>query len=274
MSISQWLTEATRELKNIGIDSARLDAELILSHTLRKPRTYLHAHLDESLDPRRLDIASARLELRKERTPLAYITGHKEFYGRRFTVNPSVLIPRPESEDIITWLLELTASEITPQRLVDVGTGSGSLGITAKIERPLFDVILTDISPRALAVAQKNADTFGVTISTRKDNLLDRQGFEINYVLANLPYVDKEWTDTSPELRYEPAEALYAEENGLRLIRHLIPQLYRWLAPNGTALLEADPTQHNKIIEAAHQAGLNHIGTRQYIVGLVKPDAS
>lgn len=271
MSISTWLRDATKQLKNIGIASARLDAELILSHTLRKPRTYLHAHLDESIDPRRRDIANARLELRKERTPLAYITGHKDFYGRRFSVNPSVLIPRPESEDMITWLLELTATQITPQRLIDIGTGSGCLGITAKLERPLLDVTLTDLSPRALAVAQKNADTLGAVVQTRKDNLLDRQGFEVNYALANLPYVDREWTDTSPELLHEPDEALYADEHGLRLIRQLIPQLARWLAPGGVALLEADPTQHQSISSIAESVNMPTIGLRDYIIGLGAP---
>lgn len=271
MSISTWLRNATRHLKDIGIASARLDAELILSHTLRKPRTYLHAHLDENLDPRRLDIANARLELRKERTPLAYITGHKDFYGRRFSVNPSVLIPRPESEDMIAWLLDLTATQITPERLIDIGTGSGCLGITAKLERPLLDVTLTDLSSRALAVAQKNADTLGAEVQIRKDNLLDRQGFEVNFALANLPYVDRLWTDTSPELFYEPADALYAEEHGLRLIRQLIPQLARWLAPDGIALLEADPTQHQAISAMAETVNMPTIGVRNYIIGLRSP---
>lgn len=271
MSISSWLIDATKQLKDLGIDSARLDAELILSHTLRKPRTYLHAHLDETLDVRRKDIADARLELRKERTPLAYITGHKEFYGRRFAVSPSVLIPRPESEDMISWLLELTATQITPGRLIDIGTGSGCLGITAKLERALLDVTLTDMSQKALTVAQKNADALGAHVQTRKDNLLDRQGFQVDFALANLPYVDRQWTDTSPELRHEPAEALYAEEHGLRLIRQLIPQLARWLAPGGIALLEADPTQHPAITTMATDAGLSVIDTRGYIIGLATP---
>lgn len=270
-SISTWLIEATKVLKNIGIESARLDAELILSHTLRKPRTYLHAHLYDELDPRRKDIADARLELRRERTPLAYITGHKEFYGRRFSVTPSVLVPRPESEAMIEWLLELTANEITPKKLVDVGTGSGCLGVTAKLERSSLDVTLTDISTKALAVAQKNADSLGATVQTRRDNLLDRQGFQIDYALANLPYVDPLWTDTSPELRHEPADALYAEEHGLKLIRQLIPQLARWLSPTGVALLEADPTQHQSIAALAQESGMSLLGTRDYIIGLSAP---
>lgn len=269
-SISDWLRSATKQLKDIGIESNRLDAELILAHTLRKPRTYLHAHLDEQIDERRYDIANARLELRLERTPLAYILGHKEFYGRRFIVTPSVLVPRPESETMIEWLLELTAEEITPKKLIDVGTGSGILGITAKLERPHLDVLLTDIDAKALAVATRNAEQFDATVRTRRDNLLDTQGYQANYIVANLPYVDTAWDDTSPELQHEPQHALYTSQGGLKLIYQLLPQLARWLTPDGVALLEADPSQHADIQTAAQSQGLSSIGSREYIVGLVR----
>ena len=142
MTISTWLKLATKHLKDIGIASARLDAELLLAETLRKPRTYLHAHLDEEIDPRRVDIANARLDLRLERVPLAYILGYKEFFGRKFRVTPAVLVPRPETEDLMTIFLQLTEADITPKTVIDVGTGSGVLGITAALERPQFRTIL------------------------------------------------------------------------------------------------------------------------------------
>lgn len=270
MTISAWLIDATKQLKDIGIESNRLDAELILAHTLRKPRTYLHAHLDEEIDPRRQDIANARLDLRIERTPLAYIVGHREFYGRRFSVNPSVLIPRPESEVMIEWLLELTAEEIEPKKLIDVGTGSGCLGITAKLERPHLDVTLIDIDAKALAVAEKNATAHSTRVHTRRDDLLNHQGFTADYVLANLPYVDETWSDTSPELLREPSIALYAGDGGLKLIHQLLPQLTRWLAPGGTALLEADPTQHDAIKKAAESEGLSSLGSRDYCIAFTR----
>ncbi|HCH34527.1 MAG: modification methylase, HemK family protein [Candidatus Saccharibacteria bacterium GW2011_GWC2_48_9] len=269
MTISDWLRDATKQLKDIGIDSNRLDAELILAHTLRKPRTYLHAHLDEEIDERRYDIANARLDLRLDRAPLAYIVGHKEFYGRRFIVTPSVLVPRPESESMIEWLLEITANEISPKRLIDIGTGSGILGITAKLERPHLEVTLTDIDAKALTVARRNAELHDAAIHTRRDSLLDHQGFMVDYVLANLPYVDASWDDTSAELRHEPPHALYATDGGLKLIAQLIPQLARWLTPNGVALLEADPTQHAQIRTVAEQHGLRSTGSRDYTVALI-----
>ena len=159
MIISEWLKIATKSLKTANIPSARLDAELILANTLRKNRTYLHAHLDEEIDPRRFDIANARLDLRLDRVPIAYILGYKEFYGRRFTVSPSVLIPRPESEDLISLFLELTTSEIVEKVLIDVGAGSGCLGITAKLERNNLSVILSDISKTSLKRCRKKMRT-------------------------------------------------------------------------------------------------------------------
>ena len=250
MIISEWLKIATKSLKTANIPSARLDAELILANTLRKNRTYLHAHLDEEIDPRRFDIANARLDLRLDRVPIAYILGYKEFYGRKFTVSPSVLIPRPESEDIISLFLELTAGEIAEKVLIDVGTGSGCLGITAKLERSNLSVILSDISKPALNIAEKNANSLNADVHIQQQSLLNGQLKPVDYIFANLPYVDKNW-DVSPELQYEPEIALFAEDEGLKLILQLISQAPRCLTPEGLLFIEADPQQHNRIIDEA-----------------------
>ena len=248
MIISEWLKIATKSLKTANIPSARLDAELILANTLRKNRTYLHAHLDEEIDSRRFDIANARLDLRLDRVPIAYILGYKEFYGRKFTVSPSVLIPRPESEDLISLFLELTASEIAEKVLIDVGTGSGCLGITAKLERSNLSVILSDISKPALNIAEKNANALNADVHIQQQSLLNGQLKPVDYIFANLPYVDKSW-DVSPELKYEPEIALFAEDEGLKLILQLISQAQRCLTPEGLLFIEADPQQHNRIID-------------------------
>lgn len=267
MTISDWLKVATKSLKNIGISSARLDAELILANTLRKNRTYLHTHLDEKIDPRRLDIANARLDLRLDRVPIAYILGYKEFYGRRFTVSPSVLIPRPESEDLISLFLELTASEITEKTLIDVGTGSGCLGITAKLERNNLSVILSDVSKPALKIAKKNADALKADVTIQQQSLLNGQIRPVDYIFANLPYVDKDW-DVSPELKYEPDIALFAEGEGLKLILELISQAPRCLTSNGLLFIEADPCQHNRIINIAIKNGFKEEKRLNYILAL------
>ena len=267
MIISEWLKIATKSLKTANIPSARLDAELILANTLRKNRTYLHAHLDEEIDPRRFDIANARLDLRLDRVPIAYILGYKEFYGRRFTVSPSVLIPRPESEDLISLFLELTAGEIAEKVLIDVGTGSGCLGITAKLERSNLSVILSDISKPALNIAEKNANALNADVHIQQQSLLNGQLKPVDYIFANLPYVDKNW-DVSPELQYEPEIALFAEDEGLKLILQLISQAPRCLTPEGLLFIEADPQQHNRIIDEAAKNGFVKERVLNYILAL------
>lgn len=268
MTISDWLKTATKSLKVANIPSPRLDAELILANTLRKNRTYLHAHLDEEIDPRRLDIANARLDLRLGRVPIAYILGYKEFYGRRFAVSPSaVLIPRPESEDMISLFLELTAGEITKKTLIDVGTGSGCLGITAKLERDNLSVILSDISRPALKIAEKNADILNADVTTQQQSLLNGQLEPVDYIFANLPYVDRDW-DVSPELQYEPEIALFAENEGLRVILELISQTPRCLTAGGLLFIEADPQQHDRILNEARKSGLQKEKSLNYILVL------
>lgn len=268
LTINDWLAEATRQLVFAEIPSARLDAELILSHTLRKPRTWLHGHSDETLSPRHTEIANARLDLRLDRVPVAYIIGHKEFFGRPFKVTTATLIPRPESEDLI-HLLERTVPKNTtllderPLRLVDVGTGSGILGITAKLEYPELDVTLTDVSRHALTIAEENAQNLHAEVSAVRSDLLGNYAFTADIIIANLPYVDIEW-ERSPETEHEPATALFANNGGLSLIFDLLPQTKQKLALAGKLILEADPEQHKAIIKEAAKYGLIHTETLGY----------
>lgn len=263
MNISAWLDHAIKQLREIGVDSTRLDAELILANTLRKNRTYLHTHPENDIDPRRVDIANARLRLRLERVPLAYILGYRDFYGRRFTVSPQVLVPRPESEAIIELLKELGVSG----KLLDIGTGSGCLGITAKLEIPKLNVILSDISQPALRVAHQNAEKFQADVALIKSNLLRAVPGKFDIIIANLPYVDRSW-QRSPETNHEPALALFAKDEGLALIYQLIDQLPAHLNPGALIFLEADPRQHGAIIAYAGSRQLQHKLTRGFIVVL------
>ncbi len=279
MPVRIWLRDAAEMLASAGIPSALLDAEIILAHTLRKSRTWLHAHSDDSISLRELEIANARLDLRLDRTPIAYIIGHKEFYGRRFLVSPSVLIPRPESETLITLLQGLTLqnynsleekTEAKKRRVVlfDVGTGSGCLGITAKLEHPELHVFLIDISRHALVVAQKNADILRADVSIVTNDLLTPHSglpAHTDIIVANLPYVDREW-ERSPETRHEPSIALFADRHGLALIDKLLQQSASYLSPAGHLVLEADPSQHHHIIEKARLFGYEHRATDGYCI--------
>lgn len=273
-TVNDWLTEATHRLVFATIPSARLDAELLLAHTLRKPRTWLHGHGDEPLTARQLEIAQARLDLRLDRVPIAYIIGHKEFYGRTFKVTTATLIPRPESEAVIE-LLNKTLPQTTsllpdrPARLLDVGTGSGILGITAKLEHPELDVTLIDNSRYALTVAEDNAEALKADVDLLHSDLLERYPLTADYILANLPYVDPKWK-RSPETDHEPPEALFAANGGLALIFELLMQTKDKLASGGTLILEADPTQHAAISKEAAQYGLVRAAVQDYALALNK----
>ena len=272
-AIETWIRNATIALVGVGVGTAKLDAELILAHTLRQPKTFLHAHGDELISERQREIADSRLQLRLDRVPLAYIIGHKEFYGRRFKVTPAVLIPRPESEAVIEMLKELLPDTKALlgdiKRLVDVGTGSGSLGITAKLEFPELDVTLTDLSRHALNIASLNAEVLHADVTIVKSNLMADYVFTPDIIVANLPYVDESW-ERSPETEYEPSEALFAHDGGLSLIKTLIEEAAERLPQHGLLLLEADPEQHSAIITFAKKHGLSHVKTNDYCVALKK----
>lgn len=265
-AIKDWLKLATAELQGVGIDSAKLDAEIILAHSIKKSRAYLHAHIDDTLNAREEEIANARLALRVGRVPIAYIIGHKEFYGRKFKVTTATLIPRPDSEAIIDLLKELKPvnqslfHDDNTIRLVDVGTGSGCLGITAKLEMPELDVTLIDISTQAISVAKQNAKDLDAEVNIQKSNLLSEYPLSPDIVIANLPYVDKSW-DRSPETNYEPELALFADNSGLNLINKLIAQASILIKSSGILILEADVKQHDEIIIYASKNNFTHIKT-------------
>jgi release factor glutamine methyltransferase len=258
-SIKSWLDNATTQLTDCGINSARLDAELILSDTLGQDRTFLHAHSDETLKPEVLSRAQTNLQLRIKRVPIAYISGQKEFYGRIFGVTTDTLIPRPESEDVIESLKRVVDDGIInldkKPILVDIGTGCGILGITAKLEYPSFDVTLSDISAEALRVALSNANNLNADVDVIKGNLLENYDGKIDVTLANLPYVNPSW-DRSEETNYEPASALFAADNGQKIIKDLLRKATKKIQPRGIIILEADPTQHKPLSEFAEQLNM------------------
>ncbi|MBR3135031.1 peptide chain release factor N(5)-glutamine methyltransferase [Candidatus Saccharibacteria bacterium] len=237
MNVSFWLKQASKII-------SRLDAEIFMMAVFGKSdRSDLVLLADRVLTEEELKMLDMMLELRLRDVPVAYIIGKKEFYGRKFGVSRDVLIPRPETEAIIDVVKEL---DVDDKVIVDVGTGSGCIAITLALETKA-KVIGIDKSMVALRVAQDNAERLGAKVEFMAGDLLsDYRGPEPDIVVANLPYVDREWEWTSPEIQYEPEEALFAEKGGLELIYKLIDQCRaKYL------ILEADPSQHKKIIKYA-----------------------
>lgn len=251
MTIGEWLSQATQTLEVAGTTTARLDAELLLAHVLQQNRPYVHAHAEQSLSQPAQDNLNALLQQRQARTPLAYLLGYKEFYGRAFVVTPAVLIPRPETELLVKMALELPLQPA--DRVLDVGTGSGAIAITLALERPNLAVHARDLSAAALAVAQQNAAKLGAQTHFAEQNLLEGETHgPFVLIVANLPYVDRGW-QRSPETNHEPQLALFANDIGLELIKKLVRQSPKNLTAQGYLLLEADPRQHQAIVEFAHQ---------------------
>ena len=270
ITIDNWLADAGSRLRAQAVPTYTLDSELLLASVLKVDRTWLHAHSDDSIPTAIAHSADMLLAKRLTRVPIAYITGTKEFYGREFIVTPDVLIPRPESETMIELLKQLPIPD--DAQASDIGTGSGCLGLTAKLECPqIRDMFLCDISSKALTVAkQNNRRHFHIRkVQYYQSDLLKNVPTGNDIILANLPYVDKEW-ERSPETNHEPAIALFAEDHGLALIYKLLSQAPQVLNPGGYVLLEADPEQHESIIVRGKQNGLVLETVRNYIVVLKK----
>ncbi len=268
-SVDTWLAAAAAQLRAAGIASSRLDSELLLNHVLQRPRHWLHAHGDSTLLHEQQAQAEQLLTRRLQHKPLAYLVGHKEFYGRDFVVSPAVLVPRPETEQMIALLLQLI--QPTQRTIADVGTGSGILAITAQLELPPCQVDAYDVSPEALAIAQRNAQQHGVTsVKFIQSDLLAAAQQRYDVILANLPYVSPTWQRDDRETAHEPTLALFAEGDGLALISTLLAQTERWLAPGGLLILEADPCQHSRIIACAATHQLTHMRSEGYALAFAK----
>lgn len=286
-SVAKWLKDAAEELAQAHTGSERLDAELILGHVLGHDRAWLKAHGADPLTTRQSAAATALIKRRAAREPLVHLTGKREFYGLELEVTPDVLTPRIETEQMVEW-----AIQHAPQngRLVDIGTGSGAIAIAIAKHRPDLHVTATDVSQAALAVAQRSAATHKVKINFVISDLwrqiprsdLDRKLASkaarsetrrpttglFDTVVTNLPYLrDDAATELMPEVRREPAVALFGGADGLDLYRRFLAGLPGHLAPGGLLFTECDPWQHDTLIAEAAAYGLSPIEQGYFILG-------
>lgn len=205
----------------------------------------------------------------------AYERGIQDFYGRDFLVSTDVLIPRPETEMMVDAVLGLAGVAILPgvrpemaklprgMRILDVGTGSGCIAVTVKLELPSAEVSAVDVSEKALAVARKNAEKYGVEVEFIWSDLLEKVEGEFDVIMANLPYVDENWDWISDELENEPKLALFAGDGGCELIFRLIRQAVHRCK---YLILEADPCQHERIVNYAREYGFVLQKIRGFVV--------
>jgi release factor glutamine methyltransferase len=245
--IVQWTQKYFAEN---NIETARLDAEVLLAHTLQRSRVYLYTHYDQPLQEAEAAQFGAYVRRRRAQEPVAYIVGKREFYGRDFDVSPAVLIPRPETEHIVEQALAFCQAQPqpTPWRIADVGTGSGILAITLALELPESSVVGLDVSAAALAQARHNSAAHGLSSSLQllHSDLLEAvaaQTFDL--VVSNPPYIKT--TEVLPESvqRYEPAQALFAGSTGMQVIDRLCQQAAAVLRPGGRLIFEMGSTQES-----------------------------
>ena len=228
-------------------------------------------------DPPKLHVSILGEEKARQDPPNAYLEGVQDFYGRDFIVTPDVLIPRPETEQIVDAVLNLAGKPYLPgvkpskrklpenPIILDVGTGSGCIAITLALELPDSTIYASDISKKAIEIAQKNAAKHNASIITIISHLLIKVNFTPDVIVANLPYVDKNWNwIDKTALSYEPETALYAKDHGLALIKELIRQATEKQIE--FLILESDPCQHEAIAKYAENYGYNLTNTMGYVL--------
>ena len=239
-----------------GIPNPRLDAEVLLGHLLEKSRLQLYLHFEMPVFQEHLTPFRELIKKRIARTPVSYLTNRKEFMSLGFYVDERVLIPRPETEQLVETILTTKTGDA--QRLLELGTGSGVIATSLAVQQPKWEIVATDISEPALAVAQKNAKIHACAaqieflagdlfepidaISTNGDTRFD-------WIVCNPPYIKNTERDTlSPDVRdYEPEIALFAGDDGLAVVRRLIAEAPKYLAPNGKLILEIGATQADAV---------------------------
>lgn len=284
MTVGKAVLWAADELAKAGVDSPRLDAELLVAHVLGKDRAYVFAHPNQELTQREQDELKACVSRRFMREPLPYITGKREFFKRTFLVSPAVLIPRQETETLVETVLRRIPkrNEGASPLILDVGTGSGCIAITLALELPNVRVIACDVSPEALAVAQRNALSLipqnptaehGGGVSFRCADFpsgLDDIAGRLDVLVSNPPYVaDCDFGKLPPEVaNYEPRIALFAGEDGLLFIKKIAQNARRFLKPGGLIALEVGVGQAERVSEMLAQSGMGRIEITPDLAGI------
>ena len=253
MQLKDVLRAAIMRLEDHRVGSSRLNAEVLLMHTLGCDRAYLYAHPERELNEDELKRYDENLSERSRGVPSQYITGHQEFYGLDFIVTPAVLIPRPETEHLVEAVLDITNHIPVAPKIVDVGTGSGAIAIALANELPDAYLYATDISDEALEIARANASRLQVDkdIEFRRADLLEGLADEMfDIVVSNPPYVgESEHDKVQLEVRkFEPHIAVFGGHEGLDIYRRLIPQAERVLRPGGWLAMEIGYSQEQQIL--------------------------
>lgn len=266
------LREAVRTLQAAHVESASLDARLLLEHTLGLSREQLLARIDDALTAAQAGHFRTLIAKRARRQPITHIIGRREFFGLSFKVTPAVLDPRPDSETLIEALLRRHKDRSVPLRILDLGTGTGCLLLTLLYEYPRATGVGVDISPEALAVAQENATNLG--LQSRVEFLTSHWCMNVtgafDVIVSNPPYIPTgDIAGLAPEVsQYEPKQALDGGADGLACYRAIVASLAAHLAPGGVAAIELGMGQQAAVETLAAGHGLTVAGVIQDMQGI------
>lgn len=271
-SVRELLKCGTDALRNAGVDTPILDAEMLLSLATGHPRIHLIAHPQEPVAAETANIYLDYIHRRTDRTPLAYITGEREFHGLRFYVGSGVLVPRSETEVLVDFAVE-RLSGIEKPIVADVGTGSGIIALSVAVSAPNARIYASDVSDAALINASRNAEMLGVAGSVvfEKGSLLEPFGNMLfDVILSNPPYIPTEEIGSlQPEIsRWEPREALDGGADGLDAYRALVPESYDKLAKGGFLAVEVGMGQSDRVSGIFADYGFRDLDTIKDLAGI------
>jgi release factor glutamine methyltransferase len=271
MTIREALREGAARLRSAGVESPGLDAALLLAFVLKTTREKLLLMDAEALEDAGALGFERTLERRIGGECVAYILGTREFWGLDFVVTPDVLVPRPDTETLVEAALEALSRTEPPAVFLDLCTGSGAVAIALKHELPSLQAYAADISPKALAIARKNAERLlAGSLCFLEGDLFDPvPPIRFDLIAANPPYVPSAAIPLLPrEVRLEPLTALDGGEDGLDLIRRIVEGSPAFLRSGGRLIMEADPRQMPAIALILEKKGYRDIRLRQDLSGL------
>lgn len=257
LELLRWTTDY---FKKAGIESARLDAEILLAHALEIPRLQLYVEYEKPVLVAERDRFRALVQRRaRERVPVSLLLGEREFWSLTLRVTGDVLTPRPETETLVEAALRKVADRQAPVRILDLGTGSGAITLALASELPHAELTATDLSERALQIATENADHLHTRERIRflSGDLFEPVASErFDLVVSNPPYVARnDAASLPPELSHEPEMALFAGADGLDVIRRLVAEAGDHLSPGGWLLMELSPEQVETVEQLLDAAG-------------------